>query len=27
MEQDPVARFLMDEMDARWVPGSIRPAD
>ena len=27
MEQDPVARFLMDELDARWVPGSIRPAD
>ncbi len=25
MENDPVARFLRDELDARWVPGSIEP--
>ncbi|WP_089727195.1 DNA polymerase III subunit gamma/tau [Candidatus Thiosymbion oneisti] len=25
MEEDPVARFLQDEFDARWVPGSIEP--
>lgn len=27
MEGDPVARFLRDELDARWVPGSIEPTD
>jgi len=26
MEDDPVARSLRDEFDARWVPGSIEPA-
>jgi len=25
MESDPVARSLRDELDARWVPGSIEP--
>lgn len=25
MQDDPVARFLRDEFDARWVPGSIEP--
>jgi len=25
MEDDPVARSLRDEFDARWVPGSIEP--
>ena len=27
MEEDPVVRFLRDELDARWVPGSIEPTD
>ena len=27
MAQDPVARVLQDDLDARWVPGSIEPAD
>jgi len=25
MQDDPVARFLQDEFDARWVPDSIKP--
>ncbi len=27
MDEDPVARALQDELDARWVPGSIEPVD
>jgi DNA polymerase-3 subunit gamma/tau len=27
MEDDPVVRSLQDELDARWVPGSIEPTD
>ncbi|MBK1720906.1 DNA polymerase III subunit gamma/tau [Thiocystis violacea] len=27
MASDPVAQALRDELDAEWVPGSIRPAD
>lgn len=27
MEDDPVVRSLLDELDARWVPGSIEPTD
>jgi DNA polymerase-3 subunit gamma/tau len=27
MDEDPVARVLQEELDARWVPGSIEPTD
>ncbi len=27
MDEDPVVRALQDELDARWVPGSIEPVD
>ncbi|NEV61506.1 DNA polymerase III subunit gamma/tau [Thiorhodococcus minor] len=27
LESDPLAQSLRDELDAEWVPGSIRPAD
>jgi DNA polymerase-3 subunit gamma/tau len=27
MAEDPVARALADRLDARWIAGSIEPAD